>query len=399
MQPLQINLRKYINQVPNMDFVSSFGKVTKVVGLVIEAEGVSASVGELCRIITMDLMTGNQVDVDVEVVGFEDEKLLLMPLGNVRGIRSGDRICCYNRQRISERISTGIRAIDSLLTVGKGQRVGIFSGSGVGKSRLLGQIARYAESDVNVIALVGERGREVREFVEDSLGEEGLKRSVVVAATSDQPPLLRVQGAVTATTIAEYFRDQGANVILMMDSVTRFSMAQREIGLSVGEPPTTRGYTPSVFAKLPALMERAGTTSHRGSITGFYTVLVEGDDINDPIGDTARSILDGHIVLSRTLASQNHYPAIDVSLSLSRLMRDIAADDQNAAAGQFRQVLADYEEIRDAYNIGAYTVGMNPKSDYAIEHIDAMNEFLRQGDESSTFEETLDQLSQVFSNL
>jgi len=445
MQPLQINLRKYINQIPNMDFVSSFGKVTKVVGLVIEAEGVSASVGELCRIITMDLMTGNQVDVDVEVVGFEDEKLLLMPLGDVRGIRSGDRICimnvpltvpvgeqllgrvidalgqplddfgdllcleeypvynsppsCYSRQRISERVSTGIRAIDSLLTIGKGQRVGIFSGSGVGKSRLLGQIARYAESDVNVIALVGERGREVREFVEDSLGEEGLKRSVVVAATSDQPPLLRVQGAVTATTIAEYFRDQGANVILMMDSVTRFSMAQREIGLSVGEPPTTRGYTPSVFAKLPALMERAGTTSHGGSITGLYTVLVEGDDINDPIGDTARSILDGHIVLSRTLASQNHYPAIDVSLSLSRLMRDIAADDQNAAAGQFRQVLADYEEIRDAYNIGAYTVGMNPKSDYAIEHIDAMNGFLRQGDESSTFEETLDQLSQVFSNL
>jgi len=442
-EPLHdLNLTRYIRELRQSSLTSTYGQITKVVGLVIEAKGVAAPVGELCMISATDPETNQPVEVMAEVVGFEDDRLMLMPLGNIRGIKATDRIRitnssfsvhvddellgrvvdalgeplddlgslkslaqypvyntppdCYNRKRISQIIPTGVRVIDGLLTIGKGQRVGIFAGSGVGKSTLLGMIARNAESEVNVIALIGERGREVMEFVEDALGEEGLRRSVVVAATSDQPPLLRVQGAITATAIAEYFRDQGKDVILMMDSVTRFAMAQREIGLSVGEPPTTRGYTPSVFAKLPMLMERAGTTDGEGSITAFYTVLVEGDDMNDPIGDTSRSILDGHIVLSRELASQNHYPAIDVSVSLSRLMSDVATPAHQAVAGQFRQVLADYESIRDAYNIGAYTVGMNPQSDYAIQHQDPMNDFLRQGNEPNTLDQTIAQLAQVF---
>lgn len=449
---LQINLSKYArelyatqnDQTPDHSFVTIFGKVTKVVGLRIEAEGVRASVGELCEILTTDLLTQKITKVKAEVVGFDDDKLFLMPLGEIRGIRTDDPIRlthepltinvgndllgrvvdalgrpldgkgdlshldsysvfnepinCFDRKIISEVISTGVRAIDGLLTIGKGQRVGIFAGSGVGKSTLMGSIARFASADVNVISLVGERGREVREFVEDALGEEGLKKSVVVAVTSDQSPLLRAQGAVTATAIAEYFRDLGKDVILMMDSVTRFAMAQREIGLSIGEPPTTRGYTPSVFARLPMLMERAGTTGGKGSITALYTVLVEGDDMNDPIGDASRGILDGHVVLSRTLAAQNHYPAIDVSVSLSRLMNSIADDGHKTSAGKFRQVLADYEEIRDAYNIGAYTIGMNPKSDHAIQNIDKMNAFLRQGFEPTPFDQTVQQLSQIFEN-
>ncbi|MEE2911014.1 MAG: FliI/YscN family ATPase [Candidatus Poribacteria bacterium] len=438
----RLNLRRYISEIRQNPLVSSYGQVTKVVGLVIEAKGIVAPVGELCIIFATDPDTNQPIEVKAEVVGFEDERLLLMPLGNIRGIKATDRIRltdttftvqvgdgllgrivdalgqpidglgplvgldqypvhntppdCVGRRRITQVIPTGIRVIDGLLSIGKGQRVGIFAGSGVGKSTLLGMIARNAKSDVNVIALIGERGREVMEFVEDALGHEGLQRSVVVAATSDQPPLLRVQGAVTATAIAEYFRDQGQSVMLMMDSVTRFAMAQREIGLSVGEPPATRGYTPSVFAKLPMLMERAGTTSGEGSITGLYTVLVEADDMNDPIGDTSRSILDGHVVLSRDLAAQNHYPAIDVSVSLSRLMSDIASSDHQAAASQFRQTLADYESIRDAYNIGAYTVGMNPQSDYAIENLESMNSFLRQGSQPSEFRQTVSQLAQVF---
>ena len=437
-----LNLTRYIRELRQRPLISTYGQITKVIGLVIEARGIAAPVGQLCVILATEPETNQPIEVMAEVVGFEDDRLLLMPLGNIRGIKAADRIRitnasfsvhvddkllgrvvdalgepldglgslksiapypvyntppdCYNRKRISQIIPTGVRVIDGLLTIGKGQRVGIFAGSGVGKSTLLGMIARNAESEVNVIALIGERGREVMEFVEDALGEEGLRRSVVVAATSDQPPLLRVQGAITATAIAEYFRDQGKDVILMMDSVTRFAMAQREIGLSVGEPPTTRGYTPSVFAKLPMLMERAGTTDGEGSITAFYTVLVEGDDMNDPIGDTSRSILDGHIVLSRELASQNHYPAIDVSASLSRLMSDVATPAHQETAGQFRQVLADYESIRDAYSIGAYTVGMNPQSDYAIQHQDPMNVFLRQGNEPNTLDQTIDQLAQVF---
>jgi len=464
--PPQINLRRYISEISRKQFVSVYGKVTKVIGLVIEAEGINASVGELCHILTQDVAasrhtiqsdlpysiqstlqdgnphSGKQLGIQAEVVGFDGEKLLLMPLGDIWGIRPADRIAlknssstvqvghellgrvvdalgnpidgkgqlatqetypvyntppnCYGRKRITETLKTGIRAIDGLLTIGKGQRVGIFAGSGVGKSTLLGMIARFTEAEVNVIALIGERGREVREFIEDSLGEEGLRKSVVVAVTSDQPPLLRVQGALTATAIAEYFRDRGKDVMLMMDSVTRFAMAQREIGLSIGEPPTTRGYTPSVFAKLPMLMERAGTTEGDGSITGLYTVLVEGDDMNEPIADTSRSILDGHIILSRAMASQNHYPAIDISHSLSRLMSEIATSEHKQVAQQFRQVLADYEVIQDAYNIGAYTLGMNPKSDYAIKHIEVINQFLRQDNSPSTFEETITQLTSLF---
>jgi flagellum-specific ATP synthase len=441
MQQPQINLRRYVRAVTDKQLVISYGKVAKVVGLVIEAEGVAAPVGELCHILTHNVSGDTSLSIRAEVVGFDNEKLLLMPLGELRGIRPSDRVVltnttiqvpvgegllgrvvdalgnpidgrgdsgcqethpvhnsppsCYARRRISEILTTGIRAIDGLMSIGKGQRIGIFAGSGVGKSTLLGMIARFTNADVNVIALVGERGREVREFIEDALGD-GLRRSVVVAATSDQPPLLRVQGALTATAIAEYFRAQGKDVILMMDSVTRFAMAQREIGLSIGEPPTTRGYTPSVFAKMPMLMERAGTTSGEGSITGIYTILAEGDDMNEPIADAARAILDGHIVLSRAIAAQNHYPAIDVSNSLSRLMSEIASPEHQQIANQFRQTLADYEAIRDAYNIGAYTVGMNPKSDYAIKHIDKMNQFLRQNNEGVALGETLTQLKAIF---
>ncbi|MCZ6680724.1 MAG: FliI/YscN family ATPase [Candidatus Poribacteria bacterium] len=443
MQQPHIDLRRYIRAIAAKQLMSLYGKVTKVVGLVVEAEGITAPVGELCHILTEASYTGAQSRMQAEVVGFDGEKLLLMPLGELRGIRPSDRVVltntslsvrvgdellgrvvdalgnpidgggdvlaletypvhnsppnCYGRRRITETLSTGIRAIDGLLTIGKGQRVGIFAGSGVGKSTLLGMIARFTNADVNVIALIGERGREVREFIEDSLGD-GLSKSVVVAVTSDQSPLLRVQGALTATAIAEYFRARGKHVMLMMDSVTRFAMAQREIGLSIGEPPTTRGYTPSVFAKMPMLMERAGTTDGDGSITGLYTILVEGDDMNEPIADTARSILDGHIVLSRTIAAQNHYPAIDISNSLSRLMPEITSTEHQQLSRRFRQVLADYEAIRDAYNIGAYTVGMNPRSDYALQHIDAMNQFLRQGVEKSAFEETAIQLVNTFTD-
>ena len=438
-QPL-IDFSRYIREMSRKQFVSSYGKVTKIVGLVVDAEGIAASVGELCHILPSRSHGENLEQIVAEVVGFDGEKLRLMPLGDTRGIRASDKVSltnstltvhvgdellgrvidslgnpidgggdltaldtqpvhnfppsCYERRRITEIVSTGIKGIDGLLTIGKGQRIGIFSGSGVGKSTLLGLIARFTSADVNVIALIGERGREVREFIEDSLGE-GLSRSVVVAVTSDKPPLLRVQGALTATAIAEYFRDQGKDVMLMMDSVTRFAMAQREIGLSVGEPPTTRGYTPSVFAKLPMLMERAGTTDGNGSITGLYTILVEADDMNDPIADTSRSILDGHIVLSRSIAAQNRYPAIDILNSLSRLMVEIVTPEHLQCAERFRQILADYEAIRDAYNIGAYTVGMNPKSDYAIKHIDTMDQFLRQGYDKFTFEETMNQLASI----
>jgi flagellum-specific ATP synthase len=282
------------------------------------------------------------------------------------------------RNRIRQALSTGVRSIDGLLTIGRGQRIGIFAGSGVGKSTLMGMVARESDADVNVIALVGERGREVRDFIEKDLGE-GLRRSVVVAATSDQPALVRRQGALVATAIAEYFRDQGLSVMLMMDSVTRFAMAQREIGLAIGEPPTTKGYTPSVFALLPKLLERAGTTDHAGSITGLYTVLVEADDMNEPVGDTVRAILDGHIVLSRDLASQNHYPPVDVLESVSRLMVDLAADDHKLAAGKVREVLATYRQARDLVNIGAYVRGSDAKIDRALERIDAVNAFLKQG--------------------
>ncbi len=303
----------------------------------------------------------------------------------------------YSRQRIHEILVTGVRAIDGLLTCGQGQRIGIFSGSGVGKSTLLGMIGRYTEADVNVIALVGERGREVRDFIEKDLGEAGLKRSVVVAATSDQPPLVRVQGAFVATAIAEYFRDQGKKVILMMDSVTRLAMAQREIGLAIGEPPATKGYTPSVFSMLPRLLERAGTTSHQGNITGIYTVLVEADDINEPISDAVRAILDGHIVLSRELASQNHYPPIDILESISRLMNDLVPKYHKNIAGQIREYLAVYKNARDLINIGAYVSGSNPKIDAALHYVNTIESFLKQAvEEKSSFQETIDGMGKLF---
>jgi len=401
----------------------------------------AATGDETRRLTACGSNNSNNHSISAEVVGFDGDELILMPFGSLRGIRSGDRVKRANsmltvnigekllgrvvgamgepidsdepvyltepypihnspsnpflRKRISEPLTTGVRAIDTLLTIGKGQRIGIFSGAGVGKSTLMGMIARYTEADVNVIALVGERGREVLEFIERELGDN-IERSVVVVATSDQPALLRVQCAFTATAIAEYFRDKGKDVLLMMDSVTRFAMAQRDIGNSVGEPPTMKGYTPSVFAKLPILLERAGTTDGKGSITGIYTVLVEGDDMNEPIADAARSILDGHIILSRELAAQNHYPPIDISHSLSRLMSEIAKPEHKTAANRFRQVLAIYNEAEDLINIGAYVSGNNPKIDYAIRCIDDMNEFLRQSvDEHADFQASVDRLGKL----
>jgi flagellum-specific ATP synthase len=377
-----------------------------------------------------------------EVVGFRRDRVLLMPLGEMEGITPGSQVVAtgmvhkipvgecllgrvldglgrpmdggppvlseilypvnrqppnaLTRQRITEAISLGVRAIDGLLTVGRGQRIGIFAGSGVGKSTLLGMIARYTSADVNVIALTGERGREVREFMEEDLGEEGLKRSVVVVATSDQPALLRIKAAMVATTIAEYFRDQGMNVLLMMDSVTRLALAQREVGLAIGEPPATRGYTPSMFALLPRLLERAGT-SDRGAITGLYTVLVEADDMNEPVADTVRGILDGHIVLSRALAHRNHYPAIDVLASVSRVMPQITDEEHRQAAAQVRKVLADYTEAEDLINIGAYQQGSNPDIDYALRYIGKVREFLQQDKrEGCPLEQTIQRMKTLF---
>jgi flagellum-specific ATP synthase len=413
------------------------GRVIQVVGLVIEGYARVAGMGEICRI------TGSAGRADVlgEVVGFREGRVLLMPLGDVQAVgpesvivptgraleipvgrgllgrvldglgrpRDGGRPVKYEtlvpvhqhppdalrRQRIRDVLSTGVRAIDGVLTCGKGQRIGIFSGSGVGKSTLLGQMARNTKADVNVIALVGERGREVRDFIERDL-KGGLARSVVVAATSDQPALVRRQAAWVACSIAEYFRDLGFDVMFMMDSVTRFAQAQREIGLAVGEPPTTRGYTPSVFALLPRLLERAGMTPRRGSITGFYTVLVEADDMNEPIADSVRAILDGHIVLSRDLASQNHYPSIDVLQSISRLQIAVADSPLVEAAGKLRETLAVYRDARDLINIGAYVKGSNSKIDYAIEHLDRINAYLRQGiEEASSFEEAAKALQEL----
>lgn len=302
------------------------------------------------------------------------------------------------RRRIKDVIPTGIKAIDGFITVGEGQRIGIFAGSGVGKSTTLGMIAKYAEADINVIALIGERGREVRDFIEKDLGEEGLKKSVIVCATSDKPALVRLKGAFTATAIAEYFRDQGKKVILMMDSVTRFAMAQREIGLAIGEPPATKGYTPSVFAKLPRLMERSGM-SNKGSITAFYTVLVDGDDFNEPIADAVRGILDGHIVLSRSLAAKNHYPAIDILSSVSRLMSEIASKEHKNVAGMARDLLATYKNSEDLINIGAYVKGSNPKVDMAIHYHESILSFLKQGiSEQHSFEESTSILQDMFKN-
>lgn len=425
-----IDLTKYISALDRADGIRQSGRVKQVIGLVIESQGPSAQIGEICCI-----QTNGGEPIKAEVVGFKENKVLLMPLGEMDGLMPGsdvqatgeslevgvgfgllgrvlgglgepidgkgplaieDHYCVSNqppnplhRRRIEEPLSVGIKAIDSILTCGKGQRIGIFSGSGVGKSTLMGMLARNTEADINVIALIGERGREVRDFIEKDLGPEGLKRSVVIAATSDQPALVRLKGAFVATAIAEFFRDQGKDVMLMMDSVTRFAMAQREVGLAIGEPPTTRGYTPSVFATLPKLLERSGSGKH-GSITGLYTVLVEADDMNEPIADAVRSILDGHIVLSRRIASKNHYPAIDVLESVSRLMIDVVSPLHNETAGRLRDLLATYKDAEDLINIGAYVSGSNPRIDQAIEKIDAINGFLKQNiDENFQYEQTV----------
>jgi flagellum-specific ATP synthase len=408
----------YLTVIKKTTLLKVVGKVIQVIGLVVEAEVQGVSVGELCKIFVT-----KKKHILAEVVGFKEGKVLLMPLGSTAGIRPGGLIFAtgspievkvgpdllgrvlnglgepmdglgeidfeavygidndppdpIKRPRITEVLSTGVKSIDGLLTLGRGQRIGIFAGSGVGKSTLMGMLARNCTADVNVISLVGERGREVKDFIEESLGEEGLKKSVVICATSDQPPVIRLKGALVGTAIAEYFRDQGKNVLFMMDSVTRFAMAQREIGLATGEPPTTKGYTPSVFAMLPRLMERAGT-SEKGSITAIYTVLVDGGDMDEPIADAARGILDGHLALSRDLAAKNHYPCIDVGHSVSRLFSVVASEPHKEAAGKMREVLARYSEAEDLINIGAYVKGSNPKIDNAIDKIDNVNSFLRQ---------------------
>lgn len=429
---------KYFHALDECEDIVLNGKVCQVVGLVIESLGPSVSLGQICRIRSRD---GGRED-KAEVVGFKDNKVLLMPLGSMQGIAPGcevvgdhsmfsvpagpqllgrvldglgnpidgkgplelpDMAPVYRdppspmeRTRITEPIATGIRAIDSLLTCGKGQRVGIFSGSGVGKSVLLGMIARNTTADVNVIGLIGERGREVRDFIERDLGEQGLQRSVVIVATSDQPALVRLKGAFVATAIAEYFRDRGDDVMLLMDSVTRMAMSQREIGLAVGEPPTTKGYTPSVFAMMPKLLERAGKVE-RGSITGLYTVLVDQDDMDEPIADAMRSILDGHIVLSRRLASMNHYPAIDVLPSISRVMTDVVPTEHRMKSQAVLEILAVYREAEDLINIGAYQQGSNPRIDQAIRIIDNVNSFLRQDiHEHTDWESSLAQLDELF---
>jgi flagellum-specific ATP synthase len=411
-------LQFYKNRIQQIKTIKVNGKVTKVIGVTIESQGPSTRIGDICNVYS----SAGFVTM-AEVVGFRDQRVILMPYSDVSEIGPGSEIIAtgeplkvgvgrellgrilnglgepidgrgtprverkyptnqsppnpLQRPRIQEIQSVGVQAIDALLTIGRGQRIGVFAGSGVGKSTLLGMIARNTSADVNVIALIGERGREVREFIDKDLGEEGLKRSVLVVATSDQPPLVRIKGALVATSIAEYFRDQGLAVNLMMDSVTRVAMAQREIGLAVGEPPTTKGYTPSVFSMLPKLLERAGT-SETGTITGIYTVLVDGDDMNEPIADTVRGILDGHIVLDRDLANRGHFPAIDILASISRLMPDLTDPEHREAARKLRTILSIYRDAEDLIRIGAYQTGANEKVDLAIRYVDQVNAFLKQ---------------------
>ncbi|MGF7399656.1 flagellar protein export ATPase FliI [Thermoanaerobacterium thermosaccharolyticum] len=427
---------RYKTVLRDKSFIKYYGKVSQVVGLTIESIGPISNVGDVCEIKSIN---GNTIYA--EVMGFKDDKVYLMPLGNMDGIGPGNSVIStgqklkigvgeellgrvidalgnpidgkgpikfkklistnnvppnpLERKRIREVMPLGIKAIDGLLTCGKGQRVGIFAGSGVGKSTLLGMIARNAKSDINVIALIGERGREVNEFIEKDLGEDGLKRSILVISTSDTPALMRVKGAMTATSIAEYFRDQGLDVLFMMDSVTRFAMAQREIGLSIGEAPVSRGYTPSVFSVLPKLLERAGSAKN-GSITALYTVLVDGDDLNEPITDAVRGILDGHIVLSRKLANKGQYPAIDILASISRVMNDIVSDEHKNLSSKFKSILSVYEESEDLINIGAYAKGSNPKIDEAILlHDDMINYIKQTTDENYNFEDELNMLKNI----
>lgn len=433
-----IDLQPYISAIDWISSVEVRGRVTELVGLLIRASVPGARVGELCLIHSPHRVK----PLRAEVVGFRGTEVILMPLGDVSDVAMGAEVVPtgtslmikvgedlmgrvldglgepldgkgilenavekvvsarppdpMKRQRVVKQLKTGIKALDAVLTVGEGQRVGIFAAAGVGKSTTLGMLARNTEADVNVIALIGERGREVRDFLELDLGEEGMKRSIVVVATSNEPSLIRMKAAFVATAIAEYFRDQGKKVLFLMDSVTRFARALREVGLAAGEPPARSGFPPSVFSELPRLLERTGN-SDKGSITAFYTVLVEGDDMNEPIADETRSILDGHIVLSRKLAAQNHYPAIDINESISRVMSGIVEIQQLNAAGKLREVLAIYEAQKDLILIGAYKKGSDPKTDYAISKIDAVNKFLKQGiHEKISLDETIQKLKQLF---
>ena len=428
------NLKKYHDRLNEISLYQYKGKVSRVIGLTIESRGPAVRLGETCHIYPIK----SKDPVLAEVVGFKEDTVLLMPLGEMEGIGPGSMVIAtgntlevdvgeqllgrildgmgnpiddfeppslnysypvnnqppnpLSRTKITEPLPLGVKAIDGFLTCGRGQRIGIFAGSGVGKSTLLGMIARNTLADINVIALIGERGREVKEFIDNDLEEEGLKKSVVIVVTSDQPPLVRMKGALLATSIAEYFRDCGKNVVLMMDSLTRFSMAQSEVGLAIGEPPVTNGYTPSVFAVLPKLLERAGNSS-KGSITGLYTVLVDGDDMNEPIADAVRGILDGHIVLSRNLANKNHYPAIDILASVSRVMPNIVDKEHIGIVGQIKDLMATYRDSEDLINIGAYIKGTNKKVDMAIEKIEAINDFLKQGvHDRLTFDEIVELL-------
>ena len=434
----EINFAKYANLTEDSFFKIS-GKVVNVVGLTIETAGPSAKLGDICMVYP-SVKDSTAHPALAEVVGFKAGRNLLMPYQDVEGIGPGSIVentgtplkvkvdesllghtldglgnpdgnliptgeeysveakppDPMSRKIIDEVLPLGVKAVDGLITVGKGQRIGIFAGSGVGKSTLMGMFARNTKADINVIALIGERGREVREFIERDLGPEGMKRSVVIVATSDKPALERKKAAQTATAIAEYFRDKGKDVLLMMDSLTRFSMAQREIGLASGEPPVSRGYPPSVYSEMPKLLERAGR-SYKGSITGLYTVLVDGDDFNEPITDTARSILDGHIMLNRKLAHKNHYPAIDVLQSISRCMSQIATKEHKSCAGRLKNVLATYNEAEDLINIGAYKQGSNPGIDYAIQKIEQVNGFLMQDvNDKFSFEDSVKLMEEIF---
>ena len=431
------NKNKYLDIINKTETIKEIGKITEIIGLTIESDGPQSSIGDLCYIYNN---FGDKPTM-AEVVGFRQDKILLMPLGSPDGIKPGalvvntgepmkigvgnqligrvldglgrpidtlgeirfseyrstqaDAINPLKRKRITEPLALGIKSVDGFTTVGKGQRVGIFAGSGVGKSTTLGMMAKNTSADLNVIALIGERGREVKEFIEEILGTEGMKRSIVIAATSEQPSLVKIKAAFVATSIAEYFRDKGMDVLFMLDSITRIAMAQREVGLAIGEPPATRGYTPSVFALMPKLMERAGTND-LGTMTALYTVLVEGDDFNEPISDTSRSILDGHIILSRALAHKNHYPAIDVLQSLSRVMNDVVDENHKTAAGIIRNLMAVYAKNEDLINIGAYVSGTDPVCDRAIALMDKINIFLKQTTkEKIDYDQTINELTQI----
>jgi FliI/YscN family ATPase len=437
-QDTVLSLDRFSDRLERADTVPVTGRVTRTVGLVVESRGPRARVGEICELIG----EAGRPSLPLEVVGFREGALLTVPLGSTSGIRPGDRIVSrglvsampvgpgllgrvidglgrpidglgdidartdyslyppplnpLDRESVVAPLGTGVRAIDALLTCGRGQRLGLFGGSGVGKSTLLGMMARATAADIAVIGLIGERGREVRGFLEHDLGPEGLKKAVVVASTSDNPPLVRIRAAYAATAIAEYFRDQGKNVLLMMDSVTRFAMAQREIGLAAGEPPTAKGYPPSVFAMLPGLLERAGNVSGRGSITALYTVLVEGDDTNEPIADAVRGILDGHIVLSRDLAARNHYPAIDILQSISRTMPDVTSVEHRVKAGHVRGWLSTLRDTEDLVSVGAYVAGSTPRIDEALAKRDAVEAFLRQPTEQAVrFDEAVEGLASL----